>query len=660
MLLATFLIFAFENQLIRFLRVNRKMKKETIRLAFITGCLISAASLQAQTGKDTAQVARNYAINEVVVTGTRSESDVRHLPMTVSVVGRPQLEASHQASVLPVLNAQVPGFFSTSRGVMGYGVSTGASGQMSLRGIGGPAQAGLPTTGLLVLIDGHPQYMGLMGHPIADAYQTMMTERVEVLRGPASVLYGSNAMGGVINIVTRKMLEDGIRTNINIGTGSYGTLQTEATNRIRKGRFSSTVTASYNRTDGHRDNMAFEQYGGYAKVGYDFTRNWRVWGDVNITRFNATNPGSVSSPYIDNDQRITRGMTSFALENNYEKTSGTLSFFYNWGDHWINDGYRPGGEPLDYRFNSNDQMLGVSWYQSAQLFKGNRLTVGADYFHFGGEAWNQFTDGHRVTSADKSLNEVAGYVDFRQDLSTWVTLNAGARVDYHSQTGTEFIPQAGLAFHLPRNAEIKAMASKGFRNPTIREMYMFPPQNPDLKPESLWNYELSFSQNILDNRLTYGVNVFYINGENLILRLPNPSGSGMLNQNSGDIENWGAEASIAYRLNRTWSVNANYSWLHMENPVLASPEHKLYGGVNFHKGRWSASSGLQYVKGLYTDIDAQTKEHFVLWDVQGSYKATKYLSLYVRGENLLAQRYEIIAGYPMPKATFMGGVNINF
>lgn len=636
------------------------MKKERFVLAFFTGCLISAASLQAQTSKDSIKVARSYAINEVVVTGTRSETDVRHLPMTVSVVGRPQLEASQQTSVLPVLNSQVPGFFSTSRGVMGYGVATGASGQMSLRGIGGPAQAGLPTTGLLVLIDGHPQYMGLMGHPIADAYQTMMAERVEVLRGPASVLYGSNAMGGLINIVTRKMQEDGIRTNINIGAGSYGSVQTEATNRIRKGRFSSTVTASYNRTDGHRADMAFEQYGGYAKLGYDFTDNWKVWGDVNVTRFNATNPGSVMKPYIDNDQRITRGMTSFALENHYEKTSGALSFFYNWGDHWINDGYQPGGEPLQYRFNSNDQMLGVSWYQSVQLFQGNRLTVGADYFHFGGEAWNQFFDGHRETSANKSLNEVAGYVDFRQDIAAWLTLDAGARVDYHSQTGTEFIPQVGLAFHLPENAEIKAMASKGFRNPTIREMYMFPPQNPDLKPEKLWNYELSFSQRLMDNRLSYGLNVFYINGENLIIRLPNPNGSGMLNQNSGEIENWGAEANVGYQFNPVWSVMANYSWLHMENPVLASPEHKLYGGVNFRKGRWSASTGIQYVKGLYTDLDAATKENFVLWDMQGSFKATNYLSFYVRGENLLAQRYEINAGYPMPKATFMGGVNINF
>ena len=62
---------------------------------------------------------------------------------------------------------------------MGYGVSGGAAGQMTLRGVGGG-----PTTGLLVLIDGHPQYMGLMGHPIADACQSMLADRVEVVRGP--------------------------------------------------------------------------------------------------------------------------------------------------------------------------------------------------------------------------------------------------------------------------------------------------------------------------------------------------------------------------------------------------------------------------------------------------------------------------------------------
>ena len=158
-------------------------------------------------------------IEGIVVTGTRNRTDPRHLPMTVSVVGRERIERSREASLLPLLTEQVPGLFTTARGVMGYGVSGGAAGQMSLRGIGGAPQAGVPTTGLLVLIDGHPQYMGLMGHPIADACQSMMAERVEVLRGPASVLYGSNAMGGVVNIVTRRQREEGVRTDLNAGYG---------------------------------------------------------------------------------------------------------------------------------------------------------------------------------------------------------------------------------------------------------------------------------------------------------------------------------------------------------------------------------------------------------------------------------------------------------
>ena len=157
-------------------------------------------------------------------------------------------------------------------------------------------------------------------------------------------------MGGVINIVTRRQQEEGVKTNMQVGYGSYNTLQTEFSNRVKKGRFSSVVTGSYNRTDGHRPDMGFEQYGGYAKLGYDISSFWKVWGDVNVTHFNASNPGTIQVPLIDNDSRITRGMTSFALENHYEKTSGGLSFFYNWGRHKINDGYQIGKEPQKSHF----------------------------------------------------------------------------------------------------------------------------------------------------------------------------------------------------------------------------------------------------------------------------------------------------------------------
>ena len=630
------------------------MKKILFTVLFLGGLV----SLRAEEVPDSLSVQKKVTIGEVVVTGTRNETDVRHLPMTISVVNREQIEHRNDPSLLPLLTEYIPGLFTTSRGLMGYGVSGGAAGGMSLRGIGGVPQEGLPTTGMLVLIDGHPQYMGLMGHPISDAYQSLLAERVEVLRGPASVLYGSNAMGGVINIVTRKMQQDGIRTHVNVGYGSYNTLQSEVTNRIRKGRFTSIVSGSYNRTDGHRKDMEFEQYGGYAKFGYEISDAWNVWADVNLTHFDASNPGEISNSLLDNDQRITRGMTSFALANHYAKTSGTLSFFYNWGKHWINDGYHLGGDPLDYRFHSRDRMLGVSWYQSVQLFEGNRLTVGFDYFHFGGEAWNKTLAGERDTQADKTQDDVAGYIDFRQNLGDWLTFDVGLRVDHHSQVGTEWVPQIGFSFHLPENGEVKLMASKGFRYPTIREMYMFRPANPDLKPERLWSYELSFAQRLLDGRLSYGVNVFYIDGENLIMRVPIDGRP--LNVNTGKIENSGIEAQVAYRIVPAWSVDANYSYLHMDNPVLASPEHKLYVGTAFSKGRWNVSTGLQYVAGLYKELDPEETEDFLLWNVRGSFRVLDGFDVWVKGENLLAQRYEINAGFPMPKATVMAGVNIKF
>lgn len=499
----------------------------------LAGCLMSAGVVNAQ--RDTTRTDRNYPLNEVVVTGVRHETDIRHLSQTVSVVGRPTIEQSMQPSLLPILSEQVPGLFITERGMMGYGVSGGAAGGISLRGLsGGNAR-------LMVLIDGHPQYAGIFGHPIADAYQSLLADKVEVLRGPASVLYGSNAMGGVINIVTRKMQDDGIRTNLRAGYGSYNTLETELTNRIRKGKFNSVVSGSYNRTDGHRTDMGFEQYGGYAKLGYEVADYWNMYGDVNMTHFNASYPGPVSAPLVDGDQRITRGMTSFSLNNKYDNTSGALSFFYNWGKHWINDGYTPsaGETSQDGRFHSRDNMMCISLYQSTRFFTGNRITLGFDWFRYGG-------------------------------------------------------------------------------------------------------------------------NVFYIDGKNLIMTLPNPNGSGMLNQNSGTIKNAGIELQAAYRINRMWSVDGNYSFLHMENPVVAAPEHKFYAGASFTKGRWSVSTGLQYVGGLYTAVgENPVTEDFVLWNARGQFRAAKWIDIWVRGENLLAQKYEINAGYPMPRATVMAGFNIN-
>ena len=598
----------------------------------------------------------SLSLQEVVVTGTRNATDVRHLPYTVNVISRETLTEQQQTSVLPTVMQQVPGLFVTSRSMMGYGVSTGAAGGISLRGVTGGAGQ------LLVLIDGHPQYNGVYGHPISDSYQTLMTERVEVLRGPASVLYGSNAMGGVLNIVTRSMHEDGVKTHVNLGAGSYGTVQTGASNQIRSGRFSSTIAAQYSRTDNHRPNMGFEQYGGYVKLGYDISDHWNAAIDLDLTHWNASNPGTVTQPKLENDQWITRGAASLTIENHYNKTCGALSVYDNFGRHKINDGYNAdGGTPQTDLFRSKDAVAGVSWYQSAQLFEGNRVTVGLDYQHIYGRAWytNRET-GETVTtqrrlmqSAHSHENEVAGYVDFRQDITEWLTIDAGLRYDHHSTAGGEWVPQAGVVLRPVATGALKASVSKGFRNPNTREMYMYGTANHDsLRAERLWNYELSWRHSL--SGFSYGANLFYIKGDNMIQAVAGK------NINTGEIENYGLELEAEYRIDSHWSVITNHSLLHMKNPVVAAPKYKGFLGANFNYQKWSVIAGLQYLNGLYTAVGKdEQKENVCLLNATVNYALCKNVGLWLRGENLLAQSYEINLGYPMPRATFMGGVNIN-
>ena len=116
---------------------------------FIICFLIFSLPVRAAESQDSL---RSVDLPEVVATGTRSEADPRLLPMTVSVISQAQLEERNEINVLPTLTAEVPGLFVTQRGVLGYGVSTGGSGGIKVRGIGGS-----PNTDMLVLIDGLPQ-----------------------------------------------------------------------------------------------------------------------------------------------------------------------------------------------------------------------------------------------------------------------------------------------------------------------------------------------------------------------------------------------------------------------------------------------------------------------------------------------------------------------
>ncbi|KAA6346239.1 TonB-dependent receptor, partial [termite gut metagenome] len=400
-----------------------------------------------------------FALDEVTVTSTRAQVNRNDVSITISIINRNEIEESSESALLPILSEQIPGMFITERGIAGFGVSSGGTGGITIRGVGSS-----PTTGVLVLIDGHPQYMGIMGHHLPDAYGTSNIERVEVIRGPASVLYGSNAMGGAINIITRKQSRKGWEASGRLMYGSYNTQKYMANGGFMKNKFDAFVSINHDKTDGHRDNSGFHITNVYAKAEYDFSEHFKVWSDVSMASYRTQNPGTTTRLMYENIADITRGVVSATLENNYGKSNGALKLFYNFGDHDVNDGYTEGNNPPDFRFRSLDKNLGGTLYQIVRPVKGSEITTGFDFKSYGGRAWNSPLDKSKPDEiqVDTTTYEVAGYAIIQQTLFEKLTVNAGLRLEYNKNYGSEWIPQVGFAYHPWQNTVLKASVSKGF------------------------------------------------------------------------------------------------------------------------------------------------------------------------------------------------------
>jgi len=598
----------------------------------------------------------------VVVSANKINVNRNSVPLSISVINRDEIEASSESALLPVLNQYVPGLFVTQKGITGFGVNTGSAGTVNIRGVGQGNK-------VLMLFDGQPQWAGIFGHSLPDTYVASDIEKVEVIRGPGSLLYGSNAMGGVVNIITRNQNTDGRRTQARVMYGSYNTQKYMVSNGYKTGRFSSFISLNHDRTDGHRINSDFHITNGFGKLGYEINDHFKATADVSIAKFYNENPGPVGDPITDYYVDVLRGTTSFALENNFGKTSGAVRFFYNWGNHEVNDGYYPGmtdpdrqGIPRDYLFRSDDHNTGVSLYQSFRLLPGNSFTVGLDYKNWGGHAWNDFFNGTENDLVDKNINEVAGYFIMQQDLWDKVSINAGVRYEHNEVYGGEWVPQAGFTYRPIETNVIKASLSKGFRSPNLRELYMFGSvANPDLNPESMLNYEVSVGQSFLDSKLYFELTGFFIDGKDMIQTAPNAEGK-WVHSNVGSFINKGIELEAHYHILKNLHVNMNYSYLHTDTEIVGAPKNKFVANATYRPGRFTINMNVQSINGLY--ISSKTKENYTTLDAKVAYlfgTRDKGLNLFLKGENLTATRYQVIGeGYWMPKAIFMGGFDITF
>jgi iron complex outermembrane receptor protein len=612
------------------------MKK--IKFVIMLLC-IGLYSYARETVKDSVQ------LEDVVVTGSKFEISRKLIPLSVSQISADNIKQSGHYNVLSTLSAYVPGVFITERNILGFGVATGGSGSINIRGVSINNGVGnYPNTQVLVLIDGHPQYQGIFGHPLPDAYVASDVEKVEVIRGPASVLYGSNAMAGAVNIITKKQQTEGLSATVNAVYGSYNTQKYAGTFGFKKDKLSLFVSANHASTDGTRENTDFKISNGYLKAAYELSRHWKITADLSMAQYEANDNGKVSPPapspipfHID----VLRGKAALSVENKYDKLDGAIKLYHNFGEHDLSDG-----------FKSTDRNSGLMIYQNYRLFDQTHVTAGLDAKQYGGHA----IDPKPMIPVDTTeiVYELAGYALIHQKLFEFLDLNAGLRFEHNSVFGNEWVPMVGAAARAGETTNFKASVSKGFRSPTVMELYLYAP-NAALKPERMMNYELSWLQSYMANRLSTELTAFWVEGENMIQVV---GGTPPKRQNTGTFSNRGIEFAAKYRITNQFNVQANYTFLDMEKKIVAAPKHQFNINLNYQYKMVNFNVAAQHVNTLYASLTPESIQQFTLFNTRISTKITKQLDVFLAGHNLLNQQYQINDGYPMPGINFHGGLNL--
>lgn len=593
------------------------------------------------------------SLNEFTVTAPY-KTDVKLTPLDVTVVDAAEIRNSTESSLLPVLMHKVPGMFVSERGFAGYGVSGGAAGTVNIRGVGGGNK-------VLFMIDGQPVWAGLFGHSLPDTYVANGVESVEVVKGPSSLLYGSGAMGGSVNIITKRQHADGMSGYARAMFGSFSTQKFNLSTGYKKDKFSMTVAGQLDRSDGNREGSEFWLANEYLHAQYAASSNWSFGGNVDMTQTKANNPGTIQSPLLSMWTKVTRGTASVSANNTYESFHGGAQAFISWGSHKVDDGHAPGSAPRDYLFHSHDYNMGFTIFETFNPWQGNDLSAGVDFLHWGGKSWNELKDdGKKAAEFKEHENEVAGYVMMQQAFfGDRLSVNGGVRLQHGSQYGNVWVPQAGVIYRPAEMSHIKFSFSKGFRAPNLRELYMYAPKNPDLKPEYLLNYELSYRQGFFNGALTVGAALYLIDGKDMI-QVMQVDGRPK-NMNVGEFLNKGFELEAAYAISDNWRVEANYAYLHTDNNVIYAPKNKLDAELTWMPGDFRFTLEESSVWSLQTG-NPTAKEDYTLVNFRAAYTWGQHVpvTFFVKADNLLDRHYEIVYGCPMPGFTIMGGAEFRF
>lgn len=607
---------------------------------------------------------QEFALEDMVVTATRTESKMVDVPVNTTVISAEKIADRHYLDVVDALK-DVPGANVLDTGVGAYEKKVVLNGDERV----------------LVLVDGKRVNidMGTMSRASYDLNQmpdVSLIERIEVVKGHGGALYGSDAVGGVINIITKKM--DHSYGKVSMGFGSHQARDAKAMYTIKEGKTGVMVAASKYKQGYHE----------YKDAKTEANKRWPV-----VSTYENEKVSVKLSQELSETSNLELGydFSKFEGVRSYSTKAKSASFsnkktndFYAKYDWTVNDKdqgfiqlYR---NKYDY-YNAGDMYetdTGFEAQQNITLSDNNRLVVGASYRKAKALNATSYT-------AEKSINNKAVFVSDQWEFAPSWTLDAGVRYDKHSTAGSKTTWSAGLNKKFDENSHAYFNWGQVFKAPTLDDLYYYSVMewgsskyenygNPNLKPEKGDTWTIGYGTKIAD-KTSVNISYFQSKLEDAIDwdTTYSANGSVSIARNVDKQKKNGMELSVGHELNDNWDLEASYTYIRVKNNDHgngyvrdANYIPNMYRfGVRYHDDLWNADLFLRGGSGA--DKSSYVDSKYMTMDMSVAYKATKELSFYAKGYNLLNKAYAESAGvnggtysYPAQGRRFIIGAEYSF
>ncbi len=641
------------------------------------------------------------AADPVVVTASRAEQTARMAPASVSVLNEAEIAARDPLTFDQAIET-IPGLaaFRSTGGISVQSIQIRGSSDVAGGGVGNR---------VLLLIDGRPALTSDSGGAFWSLVPVPFIDHVEVVKGAFSSLYGSTAMGGVINVITRRpgpVSSGHVEMKLGFFEDPPASMQytsdTPYQNELNadySGKIGGTqflLSASRKSSDGYTENSAFTVYDGYGKLlwnlGSSRTLELTLGGgqaenDYPHAWLNSAQPLQVRDAYADDTQEKTYGSADlwyWGFSGEDLKYSMRAYYFHHEQRSLFNeddpDQEIPGNERFGFRTDIDGDKVGNMLQLEAQLGARNRVVVGTD-----------FQLDYVVSSPDSILygdHQINNYAAFAQDdvkLLETLTATVGARYDWNHLVGVrtleQFSPKLALVWQAAPELGLRALYGQAFRAPTIAEMFTereigggidFVP-NPDLDAERLtlsvelgvrWSPASIFGLDVAAFRYEYEDLMYFAD---VSAELGVPFAYQVRNLNNALMQ--GVEAGVQSRW-RAVTAFANYTWLDArdESPGRADdilpyrPEHSAAVGADVDWKRWTVHGDARYRSAIEEVFlyPLQAPDEFWVFNGAAQYHLADAWTLSLKLNNVFDTAYEEFARYRMPGRNWMFGVALRF